>query len=289
MGGVPFWWLHEAMPGSGPAAKLVRLHALGLDRVLLGPPVLPGVEWPEVFAALRSGPLKPLAVAAWPWFQQVGPAAHLTAPGASGALEAAVRLAGRARTDLVLVPPGMLPVGQRWQGDLRGRLSDPGAVVREAAAIRAASRDSALDQVCRLLHAACRRSEGIRFSLHTGADPAGLDRPEDLEAILDDLGRTRIGVWLDVPAAALREAAGDPAMGAWLDRLGPDLDGVSLADALPGRPGLTPGTGLVDFRLLADFIKLPGRTLPWSLELDPAAGLAGLAEALEALRRWGLA
>lgn len=300
MPGIPYWWLQATRPAGQVRAALEWAWRLGMDSLLLGPPRLQGVDWGRVAAELEAGPMRPAAILvevppyAPSWDFEAACREHLAAVEPEAGRRAIARLVeaagigARVRCPLLVVSPGLLPVPAGWRGNLAQPGPEPAGLRETAAAIPRRDRDAALDRCCRNLHSAWKTTGEARLCLRNGYDLAGLDGPDELAHLVEDLGSDRIGLWLDVAAASIRGAAGGASAGAYLDRLSPFLAGVSLGDGRPGEAGLPPGTGVVDWPLVGDYLKLPGRSLPWVLELAPAAGRAGLEAALGELRRRGL-
>ena len=287
--GVPWWWLDRSLPDRSPGERLEALRARGGRHLLLGPPRLEGCRWPQVVEGLHQGPLRALAVQAFSPPLAGGSTAGGMGFAATGTEEgeeslarlgAARELAKLARTPLVVLFPGRLDLGPHWAGDLARHSRDLPELLARVEEVRARQRDRALDRVCRRLHAALELTGLPRLCLRNGFDLAGLDRVEDLAAIQEDLGRARICFWLDPAAAAFREEAGEGSLGALLDRLGSTAAALSLGDGRPGESGQIPGTGLVDFRLVGDYLRRPGGVLPWTVEILPEYGLEGIEAAL---------
>jgi len=297
--GLASGWLHRALPGLSPRERLERAWRGGWKTLLLEPSPAEEEEARERLEwihAIRQGPMDAAAVQAGPTplFEEepyLGPGregpASPAAPARQAALrdvEAALEQARRCGCPRILVRPGLLPVPSGWKGDLLRSwedLEEKRALVEE---LRAQGRDQALDRVCRFLHGLSRRAEGALLCLRNGFDLAGLDRPQDLAALVEDLGPRRVRIWVDAGAAALRELAGDGTLGGLLEEAAPWMEGLSLGDVRPGEAGLPPGMGRLDLPLLRDYGKTSGSQRPWILELGPSFGWETLAPALDG---WG--
>ena len=291
MGALPSGWLKKVLPGLSPEERLEKALEGGWKEVLLDPHGARGDrEWSRTIQWIGEGPLRVTAVQAGPLplleeSPSLGPGREgLASPSREGrdaALEevsCALDLAKRSGCPRILVRPGLLPVPEGWKGDLRAPLDDREKKLAQVEALREKARDQALDRVCRLLHGISREAEGALLCLRNGFDLAGLDRPGDLLALVEDLGRRRVRIWVDAGAAAARELAGDGALGELLETAAP-----FIGDTRPGEAGLLPGMGYLDLPLVADYLRAPGFTRPWVLEVGLSFGWEALVPALKEL------
>ena len=89
-----------------------------------------------------------------------------------------------------------------------------------------------------------------------------------------------MGYWHDTGTLHLRERAGLATQGQWLDAYAPRLVGLHLQDAAGAESQMPPGSGEVDFRLLADYLP-PGAERV--LELNPRHGRGEVLAAVQFL------
>ena len=139
-----------------------------------------------------------------------------------------------------------------------------------AAAARDRGLDGALDAACRSLHSLCKANPDMELCLETGATVESLGSLAGLRAIFDDLHALPLGYWHRAAAAAGRqELLGDP-QGAWLEQFGTRLRGISAADRAEGSLQMPPGSGLVDYPLLANYLpRAASGVFPVVVDLDP--------------------
>ncbi|MBK8978565.1 MAG: hypothetical protein IPM29_21935 [Planctomycetes bacterium] len=190
-------------------------------------------------------------------------------------LEAADRAAALG-VDCVVLEPGTLPVDNRELEPVDlvrpGDGFDPAALQR----LRERVRDVHLEIVCRTLWELCRARPELHFCLSAGRSSLALADPLGLELVLGDLAGRKVAYWHDAAVVACREQALGEAQGAWLDAAAGRIAGFSLGDSAPGELHLPPGSGLVDFALVADYVARSARRCPLVVELDPAVSPAEL-------------
>lgn len=274
------WLLDRGFRGvvAGPGPRAVAWRAVAAARESL-PVAFAAVRTGSVSTRLRSRPEAGIASA------NDGERA-----AAMAALRAAVQLAESLGTANVILEPGLVRVpGEPGPSDL----GDPTHRMTEGQATgwmarRQAVLDRALDGACRFLHAACRAFPDVRFCLTGSADLLGLGEPAALSAIFDDLRGLRLAYWHDAPVAARRQQVSGVAQGEWLHRLADRMLGVTVAD--PGDGGIygLPGSGPVDYALLASYKAARSRVLPVVLELEPAVEPSEIPGALAFLDKFGL-
>lgn len=202
------------------------------------------------------------------------------APEDTGAARAAL---ARLRCPLLILPAGGDPApGARERGErLLGRLR-AGEALRGDEALEelglgdARASERRLEELAVALHQLLRAAPGLRVALAPGASPAGLLTPDRLALLFAELPDPRLGCWHDPADAESRAAFGLPPAGAWLDRFGARLLGVTLCDSAGGRDRLPPGAGAVDWPLLAEYLP---REAARVLDLAPSYPEGRLAEA----------
>lgn len=206
------------------------------------------------------------------------------------AIREAVAVARTVGARIVIVDPGLVPFfGEVGVEDL----GDPQATwtperTQAMVARRNAGLLPALDRVCRGLFDACRQFPDLKFCLTPGRSIRTVAGVDGIEAIVEDLGSSRVGYWHDAPVVARREQVLGEPQGLWLDHLSKCCFGMTLGDASNDGIYLPPGAGGVDYPLVASYLRRPHGELPASLELDPAVDRAELPGVHAFLDKFGL-
>lgn len=225
------------------------------------------------------------------------PAQHGLAAAAAGeqraamvAIGDAVHLASQLGTRAVIVDPGLVPlfgeVGNEDLGDASVRWTQDAAHALVARA--KAGRNAALDRVCRALHALGRQFPDTRLLLTTGRSLRSVADRQGLEAVFEDLGSLELGYWHDAAVVARRQQVVGEAAGEWLESFRNRLAGITLGDASPDGIYLVPGSGGVDWSLLANYVPSGPKSLPVVVELDPAVSPGELPGMRSFLDKFGL-
>lgn len=274
------WLLERGFRGviPGPGPRTIGWRAVAAARESL-PVTFAAVRVGGIFTPLRKRPES-----------GIGSANQSDREAALQGLRGAVQLATMLGTPNVILEPGLVRVpgepGPTDSGDATAGLT------RERAAAwltrRNAVLDRALDGACRFLHDACRAFPDIRFCLTGSADLLGLGEPTALAAIFDDLGSKPLRYWHDAPVAARRQALLGVSQGEWLQGTADRLAGFTVADAVDDALYGLPGSGAVDYALLASYKSLRSRVLPVVLELEPAIEPTELPGAMAFLDKFGL-
>lgn len=197
------------------------------------------------------------------------------------AIRAAIqKLLGLGLTRLILEPGAVRLTGEAGPLDLGdSHLPWTPDRAKAQAARRDAQLDNALDVACRSLHAICRDFPEVELCLTASRTVDGIGTPRGLEAIFEDLGSRRLGYWHEAAVAACRmDRLGEP-QGAWLERFAPRLRGLSASDWADGRLHLPPGSGLVDYPLVANYVPTATGSFPVVVDLDagvPPPEIAGV-------------
>lgn len=146
----------------------------------------------------------------------------------------------------------------------------PEAVRNRAVAARDRGLDGALDAVCRSLHGLCKANPDMELCLVPGRGVESVGSLAGLRAIFDDLQSPQLGYWHEAAVAAGRqEFLGEP-QGAWLEQFGARLRGMSVADRAEGSIQMPPGSGLVDYPLLTNYVpRAAAGVFPVVVDLDP--------------------
>ena len=283
-----------------PADPTARVHWL-LDRRFSGCEVGPApraVDWAATGRAMDKTPAEFCGVRVEsPLDPRREPVAGL-ATGKRGDLAATRRriddgcalASALGVRQLVLEPGSVVLAGERGRWDL----GDPAAGWdRENAKAQWARRrpglTQAVDQLCRNLWGVLRDHPDHRFALSLGRDIAGVLDPQSLEWVLEDLGSSgRLGYWHDAPVAALRSRWLGEDQGAWLEGFGERIVGLTVGDPWDGGPYGPPGTGVVDFPLIASYLARTARPLPVAVQLDTSVPAEELPGVLAFLDKTGL-
>jgi hypothetical protein len=190
----------------------------------------------------------------------------------------------------VLFEPGAVPLtGDDPPLDL-ARASPPWDAPRAEvlAARRRAGEARALDAACRTLHTLGKTFPDALFCLQPGRMIDSLGNPAALQLVFEDLPRLRLGYWHDVAIAACREARLGEPQGEWLERFGSRLAGITLGDWDNERLYAAPGSGLVDYPLVASYLGGVSDRIPQVLELDPSVPPNELSGVAAFLGKFGL-
>jgi hypothetical protein len=145
-----------------------------------------------------------------------------------------------------------------------------------------------MDRACRELFGLCRSFPDFHFSLSTGRSLRGVGDLAGLRDIFEDLGSLRLGYWHDAALCARREQVLGEAQGEWLETFGNRCAGFSLGDASSEGLYRPPGSGGVDYGLLASYVRRSGAPTPVVLDLDPAVPPSELPGIRACLAKYGL-
>lgn len=167
---------------------------------------------------------------------------------------------------------------------------DPDAELFSAACARMdAQRDAALERCCRNLHGILRELPDFRIALTESANLVSLSRSSDVEAILDDLaGLGRLGYWHRPSVATWHARAGGVEHGARLEAMSKYLLGMDLGDFGDRGPRSVPGSGIVDYALIAPYMRTLGNALPLCLEPEPSVRSDEVRQGRAFLGKFGL-
>ncbi|MBL9078133.1 MAG: hypothetical protein JNL08_11550 [Planctomycetes bacterium] len=287
-------WAGVHGPGD-PRQLLLWLLDARFGGLAAGPGPRP-MQWPALAEAAHDLPLR---------FPVVRASSYLSATSATAGLAAAkdgerdvavhaVRQAaatGRAlgcRT--IVLEPGVVPiVGEVGDDDL----GDPSVRwtperLQALLARRKVARNAALDRVCRNLFALSRALPEHRFCLSAGRSLLAVADRATLQDIFEDLGSLPLGYWHDAAVCARRQELLGEAQGEWLEAFGNRCMGIGLGDSSGEGLYQPPGSGGVDYALLASYVRRPGTPTPVVLELDPAVPASELPGIRSCLAKYGL-
>lgn len=285
-------WASVHGPGD-PRRLLVWVLEAGFDGLVAAPGPRP-VDWRAIHVAAADLPVGFPAVRAASVLSSRSATANLAARSARRAeAVAAVRHAVDSARALgcrrVVFEPGLVPVmGEIVSDDL----GDPSyAWTRERAeallARRAVGRDEALDQACRAVHALVRACPDVEFCVTSGRNLRTVADRAGLRDLFEDLSQHRLGYWHDAGVAARREQVLGEGQGEWLEDFGNRCQGMSLGDASSEGMQLPPGSGGVDYGLLATYVPRTN-SFPIVLELDPSVAPGDFAGVRSCLDKFGL-
>lgn len=190
----------------------------------------------------------------------------------------------------IVLEPGVVPV----LGEVEAEdLGDPEVRwtherVQALLARRKVGRNAALDRACRELFGLCRAFPDFQFCLATGRSLRGVGDLEGLRDIFEDLSSLRLGYWHDAALCARREQVLGEAQGEWLETFGNRCIGFGLGDASSEGLYRPPGSGGVDYGLLASYVRRSGTPTPVVLDLDPAVPPSELSGIRACLAKYGL-
>jgi sugar phosphate isomerase/epimerase len=137
-----------------------------------------------------------------------------------------------------------------------------------------------IDHLCRSLFTLLTELPQTRIAIEPGNSFLDLLNFDAVEWVLSDLGKHGLGYWHDTGRIHLREKAGLPTQGQWLDRYASRMIGVHLQDATESTAEMPPGAGEVDFKLVHDFM---GSNTERVLEINPRHGRAEILAAVQFL------
>ncbi|MEQ1633688.1 MAG: hypothetical protein ABL997_15015 [Planctomycetota bacterium] len=206
------------------------------------------------------------------------------------AAQQGVALAAAVATRFVILEPGLVPVMGEVERDDLGDPSYDWTKERAEAlmARRKVSLPSSLDRVCRAVFELARSNPDFTFCLTQSRSLLAVASVEALRLVFEDLGSVRLCYWHDAAIAARREQVLGEPQGAWLDAFADRCVGCNLGDARQEGLYLPPGSGGVDYPLLASYLRPAGRTAAACLELDPSVPSGEMPGMRACLDKFGL-
>jgi len=118
----------------------------------------------------------------------------------------------------------------------------------------ALDRERQLEDFLRYLTRLRALTPGLPLLLQVEASPAGLLDFRSLQLVYSETSSLELGYWHDTLATTLREAVGGDPASAWLDAFAARCGGATLEDCHQGVGGQPPGTGIVDWQLLREYL-----------------------------------
>jgi sugar phosphate isomerase/epimerase len=137
-----------------------------------------------------------------------------------------------------------------------------------------------LEHLCRSLHQLLTEFPASKLAIEPGLQIDDLLNFEAVGWVLEDLSKRGLGYWHDVGRIHMREKAGLPGQGRWLESYAGRMVGIHLQDAADGEFQMPPGSGEVDFRLVAEYT--PSTALK-VLEIDQRHGRTEILGAVQFL------
>jgi hypothetical protein len=205
------------------------------------------------------------------------------------AIVTAHQLGLQLQTPVVIADLGLVPQVATGNTDLAARGEPIGSDALASLRMRYLThRDPGLDRAVRACHELLGACPTLHLALTGSFDLLGLGEPGALQACLEDLKQPRLGYWHDTGVAARREVAGLEPAGAWLEGLHKWLWGFTLSDSIHGEVLLPPGSGGVDYPLLASYMMKTHGPPPCVVEVDPGMSEVDVRWARACLRKFGL-
>lgn len=137
-----------------------------------------------------------------------------------------------------------------------------------------------VDHLCRSLHQLQSEFPETKLAIETGESLSDLLNFETVGWVLDDLKTKGLAYWHDTGHIHARERVGMPTQGEWLDAYAGKMLGVHLQDSAEGVAEMPPGTGQVDFKLVAGYVP---RTAEKVVEINPRHGRGEILAAVQFL------
>jgi len=137
-----------------------------------------------------------------------------------------------------------------------------------------------VEHLCRSLHTVMHELPETKIAIEPGDSFLDLLSFQAVGWVLDDLERRGLCYWHDTGRLHLRERAGLPPQGQWLDAYAPRMIGVHLQDAVEGVTEMPPGSGQVDFKLVSNYVPSTAERV---LEINPRHGRAEILAAVQYL------
>ena len=205
-------------------------------------------------------------------------------------IQQAVATARQLGCPTVVLEPGLVPVTGEVEAE---DLGDPHVrwTPEHAQALlarRRVGRNAAVDRACRELFALGKSFPDMQFCLAAGRSLRAVADLPGLLDIFEDLRDGQLSYWHDAAVVARREQVLGEPQGEWLETLGNRCRGFGLGDATPDGIYLPPGSGGVDYGLLASYVPRSSAALPMVVDLDPAVVTSELAGIRACLDKFGL-
>lgn len=137
-----------------------------------------------------------------------------------------------------------------------------------------------VEHLCRSLHLLRSEFPETRLALEPGGGFLDILNFQAMGWALDDLEKQGLAYWHDTGCTHLRERAGLSTQGEWLDAYAPRMVGIHLQDSAEGVVEMPPGTGEVDWKLVAGYVP---KTAERVVEINSRHGRAEILAAVQFL------
>jgi sugar phosphate isomerase/epimerase len=137
-----------------------------------------------------------------------------------------------------------------------------------------------IEHLCRSLHALRTEFPMTRIAIEPGASFVDLLGFEATGWVLEDLANKQVAYWHDTGLSQLREKTGLQTQGQWLDTYASRMVGIHLQDSAEGHVEMPPGSGEVDFKLVAGYVSREAERV---VEVNPRHGRAEILAAVQFL------
>lgn len=137
-----------------------------------------------------------------------------------------------------------------------------------------------IEHLCRSLHALLTEFPETRIAIEPGSSFVDLLSFDATGWVLEDLANKRVAYWHDTGLSQIREKTGLATQGQWLDTYAGRMVGIHLQDAAEGQVEMPPGSGEVDFKLVAGYLPREAERV---LEMNPRHGRAEILAAVQFL------
>lgn len=141
-----------------------------------------------------------------------------------------------------------------------------------------------IDHLCRSLHQLMSEFPETRIAIEPGAGLHDVLTYQAVNWTLDDLAKKGLAYWHDTGCIHQRERMGLKTQGDWLQRYAPSMIGVHLQDSTETTVAMPPGTGEVDFKLVAGYVP---KTAERVVEINSRHGRAEILAAVQFLAGLG--
>jgi len=142
-----------------------------------------------------------------------------------------------------------------------------------------------IEHLCRSLHTLLTEFPETKVAIESGQSLLDLLGFDAVGWVLEDLASKGIAYWHDTGRSQMRERLGLNPHGNWLDKYSSKMVGVHLQDAADGQAEMPPGTGEVDFKLVAGYLPRGAERV---LEVNPRHGRAEILGAVQFLVDLGI-
>lgn len=128
---------------------------------------------------------------------------------------------------------------------------------RKARRLREENKQPLLDRLLKNLDILNKHAQrrDVCFAIETPCYFEGIPNPTELRLVLDEFRGGNIGYWHDTGHAQTQQESADVKQEDWLKAAGHDLKGMHLHDFVEGYDHKSPGTGIVDFDLVAKYLR----------------------------------